>query len=95
MAHRLVNAFEFSKRVNTSASLGRHVLALGDFNTVSKSPAMQFIYTMTGLRDAWGSTHGSFVLPQADGVHSPHHAVTDRGVTADSPLNSYSKGKVS
>jgi hypothetical protein len=56
---------------------------------------MQFIYTMTGLRDAWGSTHGSFVLPQADGVHSPHHAVTDRGVTADSPLNSYSKGKVS
>ncbi|CAE6377282.1 unnamed protein product [Rhizoctonia solani] len=94
MAHRLVGAYEFSRRVNISASLGRHVLAVGDFNCVSKSPAMQFIYTMTGLRDAWGSTHGSFVLPQADGVHSPHHAVSDRGVTADSPLNSYSKGKV-
>jgi len=93
MAHRLVNTYEFSRRVNISASLGRHVLALGDFNTVSRSPAMQFIYTMTGLRDAWGSTHGSFVLPQADGVHSPYHAVSDRGVTADSPLNSYSKGK--
>ncbi|KAH7338788.1 DNase I-like protein [Rhizoctonia solani] len=94
MAHRLVGAYEFSRRANISASLGRHVLAVGDFNCVSKSPAMQFIYTMTGLRDAWGSTHGSFVLPQADGVHSPHHAVSDRGVTADSPLNSYSKGKV-
>ncbi|KAG8732193.1 phospholipase C type enzyme [Ceratobasidium sp. 423] len=94
MAHRLVGAYEFSRRANISASLGRHVLAVGDFNCVSKSPAMQFIYTMTGLRDAWGSTHGSFVLPQADGVHSPHHAVNDRGVTADSPLNSYSKGKV-
>ncbi|KAJ1302602.1 hypothetical protein OPQ81_002919 [Rhizoctonia solani] len=94
MAHRLVGAYEFSRRVNISASLGRHVLAVGDFNCVSKSPAMQFIYTMTGLRDAWGSTHGSFVLPQADGVHSPHHAVNDHGVTADSPLNSYSKGKV-
>lgn len=95
MAHRLVGTFEFARRVNISASLGRHVLAVGDFNTVSKSPAMQFIYTITGLKDAWGSTHGSWVLPQADGVHSPHHAVTDRGVTADSPLNSYSKGKVS
>ncbi|KAG9107311.1 phospholipase C type enzyme [Ceratobasidium sp. 392] len=94
MSHRLVNTYEFSKRVNSSTSLGRHVLALGDFNTVSRSPAMQFIYTMTGLRDAWGSTHGSFVLPQADSVHSPHHAVVDRGVTADSPLNTYSKGKV-
>ncbi|CAE6457129.1 unnamed protein product [Rhizoctonia solani] len=94
MAHRLVGAYEFSRRANIAASLGRHVLAVGDFNCVSKSPAMQFIYTMTGLSDAWGSTHGSFVLPQADGVHSPHHAVNDRGVTADSPLNSYSKGKV-
>ncbi|KAG8765427.1 phospholipase C type enzyme [Ceratobasidium sp. 428] len=94
MAHRLVNTYEFSRRVNISTSLGRHVLAVGDFNTVSRSPAMQFIYAMTGLRDAWGSTHGSFVLPQADGVHSPHHAVADQGVTADSPLNSYSKGKV-
>ncbi|KAG8693503.1 phospholipase C type enzyme [Ceratobasidium sp. 394] len=95
LAHRLVNTYEFSRRVNVSTSLGRHVLAVGDFNTVSRSPAMQFIYAMTGLRDAWASTHGSFVLPQGDGVHSPHHAVTDRGVTADSPLNSYSKGKAS
>ncbi|KDN44792.1 hypothetical protein RSAG8_05265, partial [Rhizoctonia solani AG-8 WAC10335] len=94
MAHRLVGAYEFTRRTNIAASLGRHVLAVGDFNCVSKSPAMQFIYAMTGLSDAWGSTHGSFVLPQADGVHSPHHAVNDRGVTADSPLNTYSKGKV-
>ncbi|KAG8731905.1 phospholipase C type enzyme [Ceratobasidium sp. 423] len=94
MAHRLVEAYEFSRHTNTSASLGRHVLAVGDFNCISRSPAIQLIYNMTGLRDAWGSTHGSFILPQADGVHSPHHAVNERGVTADSPLNSYSKGKV-
>ncbi|CAE6431897.1 unnamed protein product [Rhizoctonia solani] len=94
MAHRLVEAYEFSHRVNISASLGRHVLAVGDFNCISRSPAMQLIYNMTGLRDTWGSTHGSFILPQADGVHSPYHAVNERGVTADSPLSSHSKGKV-
>ncbi|CAE6500322.1 unnamed protein product [Rhizoctonia solani] len=94
LACRLVGAHEFSRHANTSASFGRHVLAVGDFNCISKSPTMEFIYTTTGLRDAWGSTHGSFILPRADGVHSPYHAVNDLGVTANSPLNSYSKGKV-
>ncbi|KAJ1305146.1 hypothetical protein OPQ81_000182 [Rhizoctonia solani] len=93
MAHRLVGAYEFSRCVNISASLGRHVLAVGDFGCISRSAAMQLIYNLTGLGDAWGSTHGSFIFPMADGVHSPHHAVNEHGVTTDSPLNSYSKGK--
>ncbi|EUC53966.1 inositol phosphosphingolipid phospholipase C [Rhizoctonia solani AG-3 Rhs1AP] len=93
MAHRLVGAYEFTHRVNTSASLGRQVLALGDFNCISRNPAMQFIYTMTSLKDAWGSTHGSFIFPQAEGVHSPYHAVNDHGVTTHSPLNTYTNGK--
>ncbi|CAE7138907.1 unnamed protein product [Rhizoctonia solani] len=94
MAHRLVGAHEFSHCVNTSASLGRHILAIGDFSCISKNPAMQFIYTITNLKDAWGSTHGSFILPQADCVYSPYRAISEHGVTVDSPLNTYSKDKV-
>ncbi|CAE6368165.1 unnamed protein product [Rhizoctonia solani] len=94
LAHRLVGAHEFTRHTITSASLGRHVLAVGDFNCISRNPAMQFIYTLTGLKDAWGSTHGSFIFPRVEGIHSPYHAVNDHGATTDSPLNAYTRGKV-
>jgi len=92
--HRLVGAWEFSKRILTSTSLGRYTLALGDFNSIPSSAALELIYSQTGLKDAWSATHDSSFLPGATSAHSAHHAVTDLGVTADSPLNSYSQGKV-
>ena len=43
------------------------------------------------LTDAWSQSHGSLPSPQT--TLSPQQALTNYGVTADSPLNSYSAGK--
>lgn len=43
------------------------------------------------LTDAWSQSHGS--LPSLQTMLSPQQAVSDHGITADSPLNSYSAGK--
>jgi sphingomyelin phosphodiesterase 2 len=43
------------------------------------------------LTDAWAQSHDS--LPRPASIISPQQALSDYGVTADSPLNSYSVGK--
>ncbi|KZV76375.1 inositol phosphophingolipids phospholipase C [Peniophora sp. CONT] len=93
-AHRLVNAWEFAKLAKQSAEVGRYVIAAGDFNSIPTTLPIKVIREHAGLTDAWASlnpppdpstTHSTYVNPQ--------EAISVHGVTADSPLCSYSAGK--
>ncbi|THH20508.1 hypothetical protein EW146_g866 [Bondarzewia mesenterica] len=90
-AHRLVNAWEFAKLAKQSAELGRYVIAAGDFNSIPTTLPMAVIREHAALEDAWAVTHPN--PPSSSSVPSPYYAVQTHGVTADSPLNSYSAGK--
>ncbi|KAI0361030.1 DNase I-like protein [Trametes cingulata] len=92
-AHRLVNAWEFAKLARQSAELGRYVIAAGDFNSVPTSLPMSIIRDHAGLTDAWVVTHPDTPDPSLTSPPSPQDAIRIHGVTADSPLNSYSAGK--
>ncbi|KAI0778727.1 Endonuclease/exonuclease/phosphatase [Trametes elegans] len=92
-AHRLVNAWEFAKLARQSAELGRYVIAAGDFNSVPTSLPMSIIRDHAALSDAWVDTHPNTPDPSPANPPSPQDAVRVHGVTADSPLNSYSAGK--
>ncbi|KAF8640864.1 hypothetical protein AX17_000512 [Amanita inopinata Kibby_2008] len=90
-AHRLVNAWEFSKLARQAAELGRYVIALGDFNSIPTTLPIAVIREHAGLSDSWTVTHPDSRFHQS--VSSPLEAIEKYGVTADSPLNSYSAGK--
>lgn len=92
-AHRLVNAWEFAKLARQAAELGRYVIAAGDFNSVPTAPPMNIIRNHASLSDAWVDTHLSLPSPAVGGIPTPIDAIRVYGVTADSPLNSYSAGK--
>ncbi|KAJ7897127.1 inositol phosphophingolipids phospholipase C [Mycena olivaceomarginata] len=82
-AHRLVNAWEFSKLARQAAELGRYVVAAGDFNSIPSSVPMALIREYADLSDSWAVAH-----PIAPSTSSPSamDAITLFGVTADSPL---------
>ncbi|CCM03794.1 uncharacterized protein FIBRA_05942 [Fibroporia radiculosa] len=90
-AHRLVNAWELSKLARQAADMGRYVIAAGDFNAIPSSLAMTIIRDHASLTDAWVASHAD--PPPSAGLPSPLDAVHLLGVTADSPLNSFSAGK--
>ena len=52
---------------------------------------MTVIRDHAGLQDAWVATHPS--TPSSRSAPSPYDAIQVHGVTADSPINSYSAGK--
>jgi sphingomyelin phosphodiesterase 2 len=66
------------------------ILQAGDFNSIPSTLPMAVIREYTGLSDAWADAH-----PTNPTTSSPSamDAITQFGVTADSPLNSYSAGK--
>ncbi|TBU25303.1 DNase I-like protein [Dichomitus squalens] len=92
-AHRLVNAWEFAKLARQSAEVGRYVIASGDFNSVPATLPMSIIRDHAGLTDAWVVTHPNTPDPTLSNLPTPQDAIHIHGVTADSPLNSYSAGK--
>ncbi|KAJ7597391.1 inositol phosphophingolipids phospholipase C [Mycena floridula] len=92
-AHRLVNAWEFAKLARQAAELGRHVIAAGDFNSIPTTLPMTLIRDHAGLSDSWAVTHPPVNSSTSSLVPPPHEAISRFGVTADSPLNSYSAGK--
>ncbi|KAI0320069.1 inositol phosphophingolipids phospholipase C [Amylostereum chailletii] len=93
-AHRLVNAWEFAKLAKQSAEIGRYVIAAGDFNSIPTTLPMTVIRDHAGLTDAWASLHPP---PSPSDISnsnsSPQDAISTYGVTADSPINTYSAGK--
>ncbi|KZT08647.1 inositol phosphophingolipids phospholipase C [Laetiporus sulphureus 93-53] len=89
-AHRLVNAWEFAKLVRQAAEAGRYVIAAGDFNSTPSSLPMTIIRDHAAVKDAWVASHPNTPPTMQP---SPRDAVHDHGITADSPLNSFSVGK--
>lgn len=92
-AHRLVGAWEFAKLARQAAEVGRYVIAAGDFNSVPTAPPMTIIMDHAGLSDAWVESHQHVQAAPVAGIPSPTDAIHMYGVTADSPLNSFSAGK--
>jgi len=91
-AHRLANAWEFSRLICQASERGRHVIAMGDLNSTPHTLPIRLITDLTGATDAWLVTHpGLSALP--DYVSSPMEAIFERGVTCDSPLSIYTQGK--
>lgn len=64
---------------------------MGDFNSVPTTLPIAIIREHAGLSDSWVVTHPQSVYTQT--ISSAAQAVEKYGVTADSPLNSYSAGK--
>ena len=92
-AHRLVGAWEFAKLARQAAEMGRYVIAAGDFNSVPHAPPMTIIRDHATLLDAWVESHSKVQSPAISGLPSPVDAIHTYGVTADSPMNSFSAGK--
>ncbi|KAF8921910.1 inositol phosphophingolipids phospholipase C [Mucidula mucida] len=92
-AHRLVNAWEFAKLTRQAAELGRYVIAAGDFNSVPTTLPMTIIRDHASLSDSWAVTHPNSDILPSNAIPPPHETIKRFGVTADSPLNSYSAGK--
>ncbi|KAF8078987.1 inositol phosphophingolipids phospholipase C [Lyophyllum atratum] len=90
-AHRLVNAWEFAKLTRQAAEAGRYVIACGDFNSIPTTLPIAVIREHAGLADSWLVTHPNDSTSTP--VSNPLEAIQKYGVTADSPLNSYSAGK--
>jgi sphingomyelin phosphodiesterase 2 len=63
---------------------------MGDFNSIPTTLPMTVILEHADLQDSWALTH-----PNTDSslVSTPLEAVHQLGLTADSPLNTYSAGK--
>ncbi|KAG6830901.1 hypothetical protein H0H92_014052 [Tricholoma furcatifolium] len=92
-AHRLVNAWEFAKLTRQAAEVGRYVIALGDFNSIPTTLPITVIKEHAALEDAWLVTHPTGNSSGPVSVSTPLEAIHKFGVTADSPINSYSAGK--
>ncbi|CAO1619641.1 unnamed protein product [Sympodiomycopsis kandeliae] len=96
-AHRICQAWQLSKMIQNSADKSRHVIALGDFNSTPPSLSISLLRHLAGLEDAFLATHPS-LPPHATSLphghtNDVHRSVTDLGVTCDSPLNSWTRGK--
>ncbi|KAF9454210.1 inositol phosphophingolipids phospholipase C [Macrolepiota fuliginosa MF-IS2] len=89
-AHRLVNAWEYAKLARQAAELGRYVIGLGDFNSIPITLPMTIIRDHAALHDSWAVVH-----PDNDSIAalSPRDAIVKHGITADSPINTWSAGK--
>jgi len=91
-AHRIVNAWELANLIRQSAEVGRHVLSVGDYNSVPASFVMSMIKDHARVQDAWADTHQNVSTTFPPGMQ-PLGAVHTFGFTADSPANTYSAGK--
>ncbi|KAI0308345.1 inositol phosphophingolipids phospholipase C [Multifurca ochricompacta] len=90
-AHRLVNAWEFAKLAKQAAELGRYVIAHPHDAPDDGHPRPCF-----PVRRLGGNPPFAFILSLRTDLYlipSPSQAIEMYGVTADSPLNTYSAGK--
>ncbi|KAF8497330.1 DNase I-like protein [Hysterangium stoloniferum] len=93
-AHRLVNTWELAKLIRRSAELGRYVIALGDYNNIPGTLPITLLREHACLTDAWEESHPHpRSVSSIRDIPSPQQALRNYGVTADSPLNTYSAGK--
>ncbi|TFK77457.1 inositol phosphophingolipids phospholipase C [Pluteus cervinus] len=91
--HRLAGAWELAKLTRRSAELGNYVIVTGDLNGIPSSLALTIIGEHTGLFDSWLISHPQGAGGDDGGTFTAAEAIERFGVTADSPLNSWSAGK--
>ncbi|CAG8725362.1 20921_t:CDS:2 [Dentiscutata erythropus] len=100
LTHRVAQAWEAANLMKISASRGRNVIALGDYNSEQDSLAYKLITQHGQMTDAWQSQNSNtpmsvsttsinqeIVLPGFDA----NAAINQKGVTCDSPVNTWSK----
>ena len=68
-------------------------LKAGDLNSIPTSLLTMLMRDHGRLTDAWTASHSRGLSPVADAVLSVEQAIQEFGVTADSPLNSYTAHK--
>lgn len=66
---------------------------MGDFNSVPTTLPMTIIRDHAQLKDGWLAAHPDVLSADANAAKEPAAAITHFGVTADSPINTYSAGK--
>ncbi|KAG0041688.1 hypothetical protein BGZ83_001445 [Gryganskiella cystojenkinii] len=90
---RVSQAWEVARMLRTSKAVGRHVLAMGDFNSSPTSVAVKVLRHYGGVTDSWDQLHpvpmaDLALLPIPAGL-TPEQGQALLGLTCDTPLNSW------
>ncbi|KAG0325411.1 phospholipase C type enzyme [Dissophora globulifera] len=89
---RISQAWEMAGLIRTANDLGRHVIALGDFNSPPDSLIVSLLTRYAGLADSWRCVHPYSQDPQSTlprGGLTPEQGIALLGITCDTPLNSW------
>ncbi|RHZ69740.1 hypothetical protein Glove_279g14 [Diversispora epigaea] len=101
LGHRVSQGWDASNLMKISASRGRNVIAAGDFNTEQDTLVYKLLTQNGQMTDAWQSQHSS--TPGSDSTSSitqpqgglsgtdPNSAILQKGVTSNSPINTWTK----
>ncbi|KAG0242211.1 phospholipase C type enzyme [Actinomortierella wolfii] len=87
---RVGEAWEMSSLVKAASTQGRHVIALGDYNSAPDSLVVKLLTQQGGLTDTWEQLHPAPRNPVPRGL-TPEQGVEVMGVTCDTPLNTWTK----
>nr|CAG8448767.1 3915_t:CDS:2 [Entrophospora candida] len=99
LGHRVSQGWEISNLLRISASRGRNVIALGDFNSEPNSILYKLVTTHGQMTDSWASqstlsplndSTTSLNKPAANNTFDPAASITQEGYTSNSPLNTWS-----
>ncbi|GAA6002020.1 hypothetical protein JCM10207_003041 [Rhodosporidiobolus poonsookiae] len=95
-AHRVAQAWELARIAVDKAERGRHVILMGDLNSQPHSIIMQILQTYGSLLDSFAETHPAppSIISAQHRALSPVEVMQTHGITADSPLNTYSAPKL-
>ncbi|CAG8537943.1 7411_t:CDS:2 [Funneliformis caledonium] len=99
LAHRVSQGWEMSSLLKASASRGRNVIAIGDFNSHPESLVHKLITTHGQMTDAWqsqvpsspSSVSSTSIHQQTSVPFDPQNSIIQKGYTSNSPLNTWSK----
>ncbi|RGB31621.1 Endonuclease/exonuclease/phosphatase [Rhizophagus diaphanus] len=102
LGHRVSQGWEISNLLKSSASRGRNVIAMGDFNSDPETLVHKLITTHGQMTDAWQSQHPSTpasisttsINHNTSTTFDPNNAIIQKGYTSNSPLNTWSKRSV-
>ncbi|KAF9531896.1 Endonuclease/exonuclease/phosphatase [Crepidotus variabilis] len=88
--HQIVNAWEYARLARSAAEVGRFVIGLGDYNATPTELPITIIRDYAGLTDTWPVCYPNV---NQNTITDPLEAVDRLGITADSPLNTWTAGK--
>ncbi|CAG8728503.1 13252_t:CDS:2 [Cetraspora pellucida] len=101
LAHRVSQAWEAANLMKISASRGRNVIAVGDYNSEQDTLAYKLITQHGQMTDSWQSQNSdtpisastNSINQQEVGLPAidANAAINRKGITCDSPINTWSK----